>query len=72
MRTLLSIIQENGTGINSKKTGSNLCELHITESLTNCDFYGTIQRRERVRCIWRQQTLKSEKSIENEKRSLFP
>ena len=46
MRTLLSIIQENGTGINSKKTGSNLCELHITESLTNCDFYGIIQRRE--------------------------
>lgn len=72
MRTLLSIIQENGTGINSKKTGSNLCELHITESLTNGDFYGIIQRRESLRCIWRRQALKSEKSIENEKRSLFP
>ena len=44
MWTLLSIIQENGTGINSKKTGSNLCELHITESLTDDVFYGIIQR----------------------------
>ena len=44
MWTLLSIIQENGTGINSKKTGRNLCELHITESLTDGVFYGIIQR----------------------------